>query len=93
MSGSIKRWFEVSAFVITIAALVAIAALAVRVAQPSLAIGVAIATSLFTALFLVIAGIAMKRQHVRQGDLVSMSIKDELDSRNLRSKGTRIQVR
>lgn len=88
MTGSTKLWFEVAAFAITITAVLAIAAFAMRLGD-----GLAITTSMFTAFFCVVVGIAVKRRRIRRRDPASMSIKDELDLRKLRAKGTRIQFR
>jgi hypothetical protein len=64
MTGSTKRWFEVAAFTITITAALGIVALALRLflGWPHVANGLAVATSIFTALFCVFAGIAVKRR-------------------------------
>jgi uncharacterized membrane-anchored protein len=88
MTRSTKQWFEIAAFAITITALLAIGALAVR-----LGAGLAITTSMLTALFCVSMGIAVKRRGSRRSDPTSMSIKDELDLRKLRAKGATIQFR
>ena len=92
MTRSTKLWFEVAALAITITALLAIAALAMRVG-PHLANGLAISASMITAFFCVFVGIAVKRRRIRRRDPASMSIKDELGLRKLRAKGARIQFR
>jgi len=90
MIRSIKLWSKVAAFAITIAAALAIAALAMRVSSGRhLASGLAIATSMFAAFFCVFAGIAVNRRRVPRGDPPRMSIKDELDARKLRAEGSR----
>jgi uncharacterized membrane-anchored protein len=87
MTGPTKLWFEVAAFAITITAVLAITALAMRLGG-----GLAITTSMLTAFFCVLVGFAVKRRRVRR-DPASMSIKDELDLRALRSTRTRMQFR
>ena len=86
MTRSIKLWFEIAAFVLTITALLAIAALVVRLGD-----GLAITTSVLTAFFCVFTGIAVKRRGIGRRD--PMSIKDELELRKLRANGTRVQFR
>jgi Flp pilus assembly protein TadB len=68
MTRSTKLWFEVAAYAITITALLAIAALAIR-----LGAGLAITASMFTALFCVFVGIAVERRRTRRRDPASMS--------------------
>ena len=83
MPRSIKLWFHVAAYAITIAAFLAIGALAWRLSTlshpPN---GFAIALPLFTAFFCLIAGIAAKRRRTPSDDPVNTSIKDELELRN-----------
>ena len=88
MTRSAKLWFEVAAFAMTITALLAIAALAMR-----LGAGLAVTTSMFTAFFGVFVAITAERRRTRRRDPASMSIKDELDLRKLRAQGARIQFR
>jgi hypothetical protein len=96
MSGprSSKLWFKVAAFAITIAALLAIGALAMRVfmARPHPGNGMAIATSIFTPFFCVFVAIAVNRRRIRR-DPGTMSIQDELDLRKRRAKGGRVPFR
>jgi hypothetical protein len=88
MIRSSRLWFEVTAFVITIAALLAITALAMRLGD-----GLAIATSMFPVFFCVFMGIAVTRRRIRRRDPTSITIQDELDLRKLRARGARIQFR
>ena len=89
-----KLWFGVAAFAITIAALLAIVALAMRVSPAwHLANGLAITMPILTAFFCAFLGIVMHRRRTGQPDPASTSIQDELDSRKLRANGTRIQLR
>jgi uncharacterized membrane protein YhiD involved in acid resistance len=88
MTRSTKAWFEIAALTTTVAALLAIAALGLRLGD-----GLAITTSMFTAFFCVFMGIAVKRRRVRRRDPTIMSIKDELDLRKLRAKGEKVQFR
>ena len=87
MPRSIKPWFEIAAYTITITALLAIIALAVRLGS-----GLAIATSMFAAFFCVFVGIAAKRERIHR-EPARMSIKEELDLRKLRARGTGIRLR
>jgi hypothetical protein len=91
---STKLLFEVAAFAVTIAALLAITTLAVRLSSAGhLANAVAIATSVITAFSCVFAGVAVNRARTRRDDSASASIQDELDARKLRASGPRIQLR
>jgi len=88
MTRSTKLWFEIAAFTITIEALLAIVALAIRLGD-----GLAITTSMLTAFFCVFMGIAVQRRRLRHEDRTSLSIKDELDLRKVGARGKRIQFR
>ena len=88
MTRSIRLWFQVAAFAITITAVLAIVALALRFGD-----GLAITTSLFTTFFCVFMGIGAKRRRARRDDPATLSIKDELELRKLRAKGPRVQFR
>jgi len=78
MTRSIKPWFEVAAFAITLAALLAIVALAMRLGE-----GLAMATSTtLTTFFCVFIGAAVARRGTRRRDPASISIKDELGRRS-----------
>jgi len=88
MTRPTKLGFEIAAYAITAAALVAIFALALRLGD-----GLAITTSLFTTFFCVFMGIAVARRRARPRDPTNMSIKDELDLRKLRAQGVRVQFR
>jgi len=88
MTRSTKLWFEIAAFAISFAALLATAALAIRMGA-----GLAMTTSMFTTFFVAFAAIAMGRRDVRRRDPARMSIKDELRLRKRRAQGARIQFR
>ena len=88
MTRPIKLWFQIAAFAITIAALLAVAALAIRMGD-----GLATTTSILTAFFCAYMGMAGKRRRSDERDSTSLSIKDELELRKARARGTRIQFR
>ncbi len=83
-----KLWFETAACAITIMALLAILALALRLGS-----GLAVTTSMIAAFFSVFMGIAGKRRRIRRCNPTSMSIREELSLRKLRAKGPRMQFR
>jgi Na+/melibiose symporter-like transporter len=92
MTRSIRLWFEVAAYTITITSFLAVAALAIRV-EPRSAEALAIFLSLLSALFFVVAGMAVKRRRIHRRDPASLSIKEELELRKLRGQGVRVQFR
>ena len=81
-------WFEVAAFAVILVALLAIVSLAMRPDE-----GLAMAISTLSTFFCVFMGIAVARRRTRRRDPVSVSIKDELQLRKLRSQGARAQFR
>lgn len=83
-----KLWFEVAAFTVTVAAVLAIAALAVRSGN-----GLAITTSMLTPFLGVFVAFSLSRQRTRRRDRASLSIRDELNLRKLRARGPRVQFR
>ena len=95
MNRSTKLWLQIAAFAVTLAALLAIAALALRVSgmSPDSAKAVAIATSMLTAFICVFMGIAGQGPRADSGDSASLSIQDELDLRKAAAQGTRIRLR
>jgi hypothetical protein len=88
MTRSIKLWFEIAAYAITVTAALAIVALAVRLGD-----GLATATAILTAFFCVFVGIGVRRRRIPRRDPASTSIKDELELRKLRAGGAKIQFR
>ena len=94
MIRSIKLWAKVAAFAVTIAAVLEIAALAMRVSPAwQFATGLAIAVSMLTTFFCMFVGIAVSQLPIGRRDPPNMSIRDELEQRKLSAKGPRIQLR
>jgi low affinity Fe/Cu permease len=94
MSRTTKFLFEVTAFAVTIAALLAIIALAMRMSPAwHMANGLAITVSVITAFFCVFVGVTVDRRRVPRDDSPRTSIQEELDARELRARGPRIQLR
>jgi hypothetical protein len=88
MTRSTRLWFGIAAYAITIMALLAIVALALRLGS-----GLPIITSMLAAFFGVFMAITGTRRRMRPCDPTSVSIKEELSLRKLRAKGPRIQFR